>query len=53
MQNNEEPHTPQLVDSGLIGNYIDTQECTTHGIKVEAEDQGKEPKMADGTVVRI
>ena len=42
-----------LVDLGLIGNYIDVQECVVRGIKVEAEDQAKELKMADSTMVRI
>ena len=41
-----------LVDSGLIGNYIDARECKTRGTKVEAEDHAKELKMADGTVVK-
>ena len=27
-----------LVDSGLTGNYIDARECTTRGMKIEAED---------------
>ena len=41
------------MDSGSIGNYIDARECTAHGIKVEAEDQSEELKMANGIVVRI
>ena len=42
-----------LVHLGLTGNYINARECTTHGIKVEVEDQAKELKMADGAMVRI
>ena len=42
-----------LVDSGSIGNYIDARECTTRRIKIEAEDQAEELKMADGTVVKL
>ena len=41
-----------LLDSGLTGNYINAQECTTWRIKIEAEDQAEELKMADGTVVK-
>ena len=41
-----------LVDSGSIGNYIDTRECTARGMKIEAEDQAEELQMADGTVVK-
>ena len=41
-----------LVALGLPGNYIDARECTTHGIKIELEDQTKELKMADGTMVK-
>ena len=41
------------MDSGSTGNYIDAQECIARGIKVEAEGQAEELKMADGTVVRI
>ena len=41
-----------LVDSGSTGNYIDAQECTARRIKIEAEDQSEELKMADGTVVK-
>ena len=41
-----------LVDSGSIGNYIDARECTTWRIKIEAEDQAEELKIADGTVVK-
>ena len=41
-----------LVDSGSTGNYINARECTTRGIKVEEEDQLKELKMADGTMVK-
>ena len=41
-----------LVDSGSTGNYIDARECTTHGIKVEAEDHVEELKMAYGSVVK-
>ena len=39
---------PILVDAGSIGNYIDAQERAAHGIKIEAEDQTEELKMADG-----
>ena len=39
-----------LVDSGSTGNYIDARECTARRIKIEAEDQSEELKMADGTV---
>ena len=42
-----------LVDSGLTGNYIDARECATCGIKIEAEDQVEELRMADGIVVKI
>ena len=42
-----------LVDSGSTGNYIDARECTTRGIKIEAEDNPEELKMADGTVVQM
>ena len=38
--------------SGSIGNYIDARECTARRIKIEAEDQSEELKMADGTVVK-
>ena len=41
-----------LVDSGSIGNYIDAWERTARRIKIEAEDQSEELKMADGTVVK-
>ena len=41
-----------LVDSGSTGNYIDARECTARRIKIEAEDQLEELKMADGTVVK-
>ena len=41
-----------LVDSGSTGNYIDARECTARRIKVEAEDQSEELKMADGIVVK-
>ena len=41
-----------LVDSGSTGNYIDARECTARRIKIEAEDQSEELKMADGTVVK-
>ena len=41
-----------LVDSGSTGNYIDARECTTQRIKIEAEDQSEELKMADGTMVK-
>ena len=41
-----------LVDSKSTGNYIDARECTARGIKIEAEDQPEELKMADGTVVQ-
>ena len=40
------------MDSGSTGNFIDVRDCVAHGIKVEAEDQAEELKMADGTVVR-
>ena len=42
-----------LVDSGSTGNYINVQECTACRIKIEAEDQVEELKMADGTVVKV
>ena len=38
---------PVLVDSGSIGNYIDARESATRGMKIEAEDQLEELKMAD------
>ena len=41
-----------LVDSGSTSNYIDARECTARRIKIEAEDQSEELKMADGTVVK-
>ena len=41
------------MESELTGNYIDAREFTPRGIKVEAEDQSEELKMADGTMVRI
>ena len=41
-----------LVDSGSTGNYIDARECTARRIKIEAEGQSEEIKMADGTVVK-
>ena len=41
-----------LVGSGSTGNYIDGQECATHGIKIEAEDQVEELRMADGTMAK-
>ena len=41
-----------LVDLGSIGNYIDARECATQRIKIEAEDQAEELKMADGTVAQ-
>ena len=41
-----------LVDLVSISNCIDDQEYIPNGIKVEAEDQAKELKMVDGTVVR-
>ena len=40
------------MDLGSTGNNIGVQECTARGIKVEAEDQAKELKMADGSVAR-
>ena len=42
-----------LVDSGSTGNYIDARECAARGMKIEAEDQPEELKMADGTVVKM
>ena len=41
-----------LVDWELTSNYIDAQECATCGIKVEAEHQSEELKMADAIVGR-
>ena len=41
-----------LVDSGSTGNYIDARECAARRMKIEAEDQPEELKMADGTVVK-
>ena len=41
-----------LVDSGLIGNYIDARECTARGIKFEMEDQAEELKIANDTMVK-
>ena len=41
-----------LVDSGSTGNYINTRECTARRIKIEAEDQAEELRMADGIVVK-
>ena len=31
-----------LVAAGSTGYYVDAQECATHGIKIEAEDQPEE-----------
>ena len=42
-----------LVDSGSTGNSINARECIARRIKIEAEDQVEELKMADGTVVKI
>ena len=41
-----------LVGSGSTGNYIDARECIARGIKIEAEDQVEELRMADGIVVK-
>ena len=41
------------MDSGSTSNYVDAQECIAHGIKIELEDQAKEFKMADGSMLRI
>ena len=41
-----------LVDAGSTGNYIDAREYAAHGIKIEAEDQVIELRMADGTMVK-
>ena len=41
-----------LVDSGSKSNYIDVREFLAWRIKIEAEDQAEELKMADGTVVK-
>ena len=40
------------MDLGSTGNYIDAQECTVRGMKIEAEDKLEELRMADGTVVK-
>ena len=40
------------MDSGSTGNYIDARECAARRMKIEAEDQPEELKMADGTVVK-
>ena len=40
------------MDFGSTGNYINTRECIVPRIKVEAEDQVEELKMAGGTVVK-
>ena len=45
-------HARVLVDSRSTGNYIDSRECIARRIKIEAEDQSEEIKMADGTVVK-
>ena len=51
--NEDWPSTPRvLADSRMSSNDIDAQECVACGIKVEAEDQSEELKMADGTMVR-
>ena len=42
-----------LVDSGSTGSYIYAQECATQKIKIEAEDQAEDLKMADVTMVKI
>ena len=42
-----------LMDLGSIGSYIDAQECTARGIKIEAVDYAKELKMVDGVVVKM
>ena len=40
------------MDPGSASNHIDATECTTRGMKVEAEDKVEELKMADGTMVQ-
>ena len=42
-----------LGGSGSTGNYIDARECAAREIKIEAEDQAEELKMADGIVVKL
>ena len=41
-----------LIDSGSTDNYIDARECTARKIKIQKEDQAKELKMADGSMVK-
>ena len=41
-----------LVDSGSTWKYVGAQECIAREIKVEAEDQVEELKMADGIAVK-
>ena len=41
-----------LVDSGSTSNYIDAEECTARGIKIDVEDQAKQLKMAHRTMVK-
>ena len=40
------------MDSGSTGNYIDARQCAARRLKIEAEDQPEELKMADDTVVK-
>ena len=42
-----------LVDSRSTGNYIDARECIARRIKIDAEDQAEELKMADGILVKL
>ena len=40
------------MDLGSAENYIDAREYKARGIKIEAEDQAEEPKMANRIVGR-
>ena len=41
-----------LLNSRSTGNYVDARECTARRIKIEAEDEVEELKMADGIVAQ-
>lgn len=41
-----------LIDSGSTGNYISTQVCTAHGIKIEKDKYPDRLTVADGTTIK-
>ena len=41
-----------LIDSGSTGNYISTQVCTAHGIKIENDKYPDRLTVADGTTIK-